>query len=486
MKLKLIFSFVTLMIPFLNCKPRTAPSGNDAEIQWSFGAALRSEMSLATQAMEQKTGKKKNEIWAEGGRSWQPVDELNFAAWIDSVSIDILNEWKIPHDCADSIMALRWIYAVSNGLALRFEVRAGFSESVFDSFRYRADPVKLLVDAHNHIGADTLDYSTFEVDMSSRNNYKGGLIFSSGDHAFIMRGALRREGASPYYFQTLESTVPNTYRFLRESLFNVELPPKPYFRLLRFKSVVNKGGSVQFDASVSQSQFAPKRDISDIMIRECVNNESPLWYTLTQFIFAVDKNPNFSEQQRLADKGVFDARVRKCEFAKTLENDAPKPNLDAFFESSKIDLCGTIGLRSFYVGMGFNTCHKVKSKSCNAGPEGDHSTPHRDIAMAAKAKSFQKLSKLIGRTGDLKDLTCSVNLLDGINRNKLIAESAGELDSKQFDDLTKINMHPFENNEVAGWLKRLAAETKVSSDPTQSLVKRWACPEAERPFLCLK
>jgi hypothetical protein len=467
---------LAISLGFTACVKKKAPENKEAEsdISWSANYNEKEkEIALATKRMLEKTGKKSpGDIWPDGGRSWTRNDELNFSAWIDDVPLNILDDWKIPTDCADAVLALRWIFAVQNGLAVKFKI----GRESYDSTEYRSNPIRLLVAAHDNIGADSLLDLGYPVDMTIPNNYYGGMFISKGYHTFLLRGALKRNGNSTFLFRTIESTVPAKIRALKETVFMMEQPSKDYFKMLRFWPVVNRGGYLEYDEAVARAEFPPESELSMKLTSQCTNLKqygpgigvAPMWINFLNYA-------KYAHEHR-AELATSEKRAKIVE--NCYHNTSIMANSRAFYESMRsifeADLCKSYETRIKSVVEGYNACFgKPPTGACTPDAAGDYSTPNRDKALYDKSTSFQSFAQQLLAVKDLSSFSCGPFPLTA-------QASPVPPDSER---ARSIVLKPFSGETRSPWLVRIGMAWE-SSSPVSPLHVRWGCSSSQTDFSC--
>lgn len=186
-----------------------------------------------------------------GGKSWTVKDEKDFDRWISLAKEfnTILSKWGIPTDCADATVSLRWIYAMTKGLALMFIEKKGGGKlekhrSLSDA--YKKDPVRFLRTWVNLDATSLLDVNSYEVDMWDAENHLGGNLEWTLGH--VTQLALNDDESSIWAenLVVFESHTPPGYRNLRASPYiNSEVDSligfRRYYAPVRVKDPKNPG-----------------------------------------------------------------------------------------------------------------------------------------------------------------------------------------------------------------------------------------------------
>lgn len=538
-----ILGVSALVSTLVSCKPRTFNS--DVEnVEWSgqveteVEAAMKSQMTKimkarfpndpAIQAATYKFDLK--DVWARpsklnqnqaGGRSWTEADELGFSDWVDRVPTNILETWKIPHDCADAVLALRWMYAVQNGLALMFTT--GYNSKSFAN-----DPVALLRNSAMALPQQSrVVEGAYQIDLTNRNNYRGGVIVDTGHHVIILRGAIRfkeaadaskasfleqmkdklmgvSEDSEVHGFTTLSSTSPTDRRTLREYPFDYTATTGAgidYMTFARYYPVKNNGGSLSWDKALATKLFPAKTERSDVLVNQC-SKGTLLWLNLINYLWAVDHWEPEVNGQKVASRS--NEEVNSCDHNKAATKDASKfPSVDyvGLFNQFVADVCPRLQLRAQVVNEGFEHCYQTGASKCSTDPEDDFSTPSRDTALHRSLKGLAGFAGQINKMPkggkiDLSKISCTIDMLQFQDKKteasfkKRFVNFAGASGNQllnQDSKLRKKTFHPFVIFATGKWDDFSHMNpAPVTTDPKASYPARWGCASNDVMLNCFQ
>ena len=235
-----IFSFILLAF---NCAKKDDSGTKD------FSRDVYAEQVRLSEAKQWKYNK--------GGRSWTVEDELNYDEWVSEVPATILVDWDLPNDCADAALALRWIYAIQYGLALKF--------GKYNSTDYFEDPVEMLRLAIRDFGTVNLSEITYAVDMWDEKNYQGGNI-----HLLRERKSghtIQLTAAKNNLLYKIESTIPAAIRDLSPGAY-LEISAEN-MKIRRLFAIKREGDSLSNDKEISYLAHA-----------QCKYSANPIYFFL--------------------------------------------------------------------------------------------------------------------------------------------------------------------------------------------------------------
>ncbi len=491
--LSLIFCLLFGVV-ILGCKQR-APAPTSELSDWAVG--IFKKMSKETGAIG----------WYKdrGGRSWTVEDERKFDEWITNVSPNIMIAWDIPTDCADAALALRFIYAYKNGLALKF----GPLHSTY--FYY--DPITLLKLAVDKYGTGNLARISYPVSMWHLENYQGGSFYLSGGHTVPVKGVKDR-----YYFTSLNSREGRHVRKLHYSKFTPYHIAGDVFR--RFYSTKRSGGMVfeDYETSFKAHPSAesddydwydciPKGAISDTIyhrlkekITKDENEESHridkayLTRNVRNFLASKKANPKYNQVALARDQVKCPHNVfwmKKYIEAGHVVPAEPKLSKEEFAQDVN-KLCQLIQLRANAVHKGYQACVERSipvtnfEKDCGGDKYAEYSTPLRDAELADYfyAYIYEPIEEKQFPV-ELFDTTCSIQLKPYDPNDKLTKEV---YPIAHLDQNTP-KAYPFWFSRVfykfIGYLVDHHRFKIVTYDPTYTLEERWGCIKEDHQLSCL-
>lgn len=538
-----ILGLSVLVGSLVSCKPRGFNSDLE-NVEWS--GQVESEVEVAMRSQMTKIMKERHpndatiqaasykfdlrDIWARasklnqnqvGGRSWSEADELGFSDWVDRVPTNILEIWKIPHDCADAVLALRWMYAVQNGLALMFT-------NSFNSKNYAKDPVGLLRNSAVALPQQArVVEGTYEIDLTNRNNYRGGVVVDTGHHVIILRGAIRLKQAADtskpsfleqvkdklmgvsddskvHGFTTLSSTSPTDRRTLREYPFDYTATKGAgidYMTFARYYPVKNNGGSLSWDKALATKLFPAKTDRSNVLVNQC-SKGTLLWLNLINYLWAVDNWEPTANGKKASSRS--NESINSCDHNKAASKDAKQfPSVDyvGLFNQFVADVCPRLQLRAQVVNEGFEHCYKTGASKCSTDPEDDFSTPSRDTALHRSLKGLAGFAAQINKMPkggkiELNKISCTVDMLQFQDKKteasfkKRFVNFAGASGNQllnQDSKLRKKTFHPFVIFNSGKWNDFSHMNpAPVTTDPKASYPARWGCASNDVMLSCLQ
>lgn len=221
-------------------------------------------------------GEKKQYIWLAKNR-WSDEWELKYAQWLQNeVTLDFFKRYKIPTDCADALVGLRWIFARMNSLPAANTITD--TGNVFGHFSMRKDWRKYDTAINwyeDELFRAALDYvmnltSTrtvindgYPVKIDKTGLVPGTFIVTQNNgsgHAKVITETHYEEITElPLY--TMASTSPRELRVLvREVLLDQDWPAKGEKEILAFRwpTVVDSRWVLQpanARANFSEEQF---------------------------------------------------------------------------------------------------------------------------------------------------------------------------------------------------------------------------------------
>lgn len=419
-----------------------------------------------------ETGKQTvQEIWSDGGRSWTTEDEIKYSGWLNTIDESLLEEWNIPTDCADAVLALRWIYAVKNGLALKFTN----GKKSFDSVGYRGRPIQMLMDAMGQIVTRNLNHNGYAVELFDPLQMQSGMFATMGGHSFsIVFEKIEGIGIVP---MTLESTVPVKVRKMaRNDLSSIA---KHSMKFYRFFSVENLGNRVEFIQNSEMTSEYPNFD-SEVMVnflRDCVGDSTtyhkPFLANFYNLLWMVTNNDPAYEEKYARARLIY-----SCDYNVAREG-RQFPSYNEIQKRSETMACAKLQGRAQAVNIGYEACYSRPSKpSCAASPDGDYSTGSRDYKLVVQLEHLRQLRQL---NQTLSPFQCSVDLTQGFSEER-VKKLPSALKNVAIDPfapdnssmkLSLLNLGGLHEDEAGRY-----TYIPTSSDPRVSLSKRWNCDTA--------
>ncbi len=194
--------------------------------------------------------------------AWSEDWEKNYSSWIENeVGPTYLKDLKISTDCADAVLALRWIFARQNLLPMLSSTANGKSVSnlstQWDHLSTDSDWKKdqrflnAIKTIHDTTDTRTLFRDMYPVKLGPKYLTAGTLYVNSTDasgHAEWIAKTFFDGLHSPIVFYS--STVPQQVReFLVYPFMKVKWPIKNANGFLKFRWAISTNGSVQLLAS---------------------------------------------------------------------------------------------------------------------------------------------------------------------------------------------------------------------------------------------
>lgn len=332
--------------------------------------------SLSSWPIQTKMEKSQNKLFGKGEKNeylwiaknrWNDEWELKYAQWLQNeVTPDFFKRYKIPTDCADALVGLRWIFARMNSLPVANTIAD--TGNIFGHFSMRKDWRKYDTATNwydDELFKAALDYvmnltSTrtvindgYPVKIDKEGLVPGTYIITQNNgsgHAKVITETHYDEITElPLY--TLASTSPREIRVLaREVLLDQDWPAKGAKEILAFRwpVVVNSSWTLQ-----------PR-----------------------------NARPNYSEEQ-------FDIEIKK-EFPAFIQFilSRVKESYDPLklVEMGVKDVLNYANQRASVVTAGYAYC---KNNNCKAGSAGDEDwgTTSRDAKLLKKFHDIDTLVK---------------------------------------------------------------------------------------------
>ncbi len=414
----------------------------------------------------------------QGGRSWLVADELAYDKWIAEVSPSILRKWDIPIDCADSVMALRFIFALQHGLAIKF--------GKYNSTDYWDNPMAMLRKATISYGTQEIDDFSYLVDMWEMVNYQGGSFVLEDGHSYTINGLNELN-----LLTTLSSGPPITVKDLGQGNFFEKHNDGQRFR--RFFAYERRGKQLIANHKVSYqahpaAQQSSKGDWYDCVMKDYVEedgnriDQKPFWKNIYNFVRVQNLKPVYNQTALEADGIVCPHNVHVDK--KYIQPGHPVPpqvDFKAIAAQMFDDLCDYLQERVSVVDEGFAKCHQNQIPLCTKEPHGEYSTPSRDGKIIAKTSMLQQLVSELKLEKDYLSRRCQLTLhpeLD-VKEKELEKEVAlFGIIARSFSSAMwivrafNVQTRPFFNNEPF--------------DPTRSYQERWGCHPQDKEFSCLE
>ncbi len=411
----------------------------------------------------------KAKLWRDsrGGRSWTIEDEEGYDRWLATVPDTLFLDWDIPHDCADVILALRFIYAIAHGLALKI--------GIYQSTDYWHDPLLMLRRAVNDYGTVNLNEISYKVDMWDNKNYQGGNFIlhrqTGYGHAFQLTSF-----SEFFLFNTLESTTPATLRkMINSSLFESTIKHRSFRRLYAIK---REGAHLFHDLSVSFAAH-PKQSLEKPDWYQCIGTPdsrhpdlAPLWKNIFHFKAMESENPQLDKKRLTADgitcpHNVYWKERYQVDVSFTPQAPGYKQVLTPLFNG----ICLQLNSRSKAVEIGYRNCHLNPSKRCSAHKSAAYSTPAKDDKIRGLLKKYLGLifsSNLTETPISLCPLKIWLSSKDYLRQSVQIINDA---------------------NEITPWAENIFFNGLIHhnpSDPKEDLTLRWGCHPMDKNWNCLK
>lgn len=453
-----------------------------------------------------------SDVWwpTQGGRSWTIDDEIGFSNWLQDDSApkndaeyytkfsnEILNRWLISHDCADAMYAVRWIYALLNGLALRFTETYSTAHT-----KYKNDPVALIEDTGSHLPAQqNVINGAYVVDITQAANFKAGLMVDSGNHVAMLKSALKPDGSNQFYFRMITSNSPIDEQPFSEYVYDYTTSRDPEFKWFnfgRFLPVKNEKGVLSYDYTVVRAVFpaddAPKPSLSHQLLVNCGDPKkdggAQAWLNLSQYMWALQYWPEYQNEASRSDA------IRQCLHNRPSAVDALRPPLDvkALYKQLSPELCAPIQARAKRVVSGFERCRQGQSRSfpCSTGVHDPYSTYRSDYVLSRNVISMVHVARAAGLSNsEIEQQSCQIDLLEGMQDPDLFKrhfvnqglpeDQANELLSQdstlRFRRLAPVLFYQ-------KWMHFLERGHK-NSDPIAGFAERWGCSLTDFSLSCL-
>ncbi len=436
-----------------------------------------------TAIWEQQVIKSGSKMWREskGGRSWTVEDEHLYDKWVAGISPKILADWDIPSDCADSVMAIRFIFALKHGLAIRF--------GYFKSTDYWYRPMELLKAAARSYGTKEIDNFSYLVDMWDFANYQGGNFVLQKGHSYTVSGLNELN-----VLTTLSSGPPITVKALAEGNFFIRVLAEQQFRrffsYLRDGSRVYASKEISFTAHPRINENGPNwYDCSIQLEEEATESQKtekkvdrlPLWKSIYNFVLSKKLDIRFNKEEIEREGIQCPHNVYWQPKYLAVDQKVPEePNFTLIANEMFTDLCKYLQERVEVVDKGFDKCFGKNIASCTKGSHGDYSTPSRDARIIAKAAMLQHLIGELEMGNEFIQKKCSLTLHPFLeDREKELNKEVSLLGIVQGKLSTSI------------WIMQafsLLYENYASArsyDPTRSYPERWGCSPLDKNLSCL-
>ncbi len=469
MWIRIIFMtlFVVSALSLLSsCKQR----GWDSELsEWELGI-FNKQSKLIKAKMWRET---------EGGRSWTVADEHAYDEWINTVQTDIFTRWDIPTDCADAALALRFIFAIKEGLALSF--------GEFSSVDYYQNPILFLKKVVGYFGTPNMKRVSYRVNMWHQVNYRGGNFLLYRDkkvgHTMQMLAP-----TSYNVLQVMQSTVPIKVRNLvKYGLFSTSVENQ-HFR--RFYAIKRTDNILSHDLQISFKAHPPETDklpnwydcVSQGESNQTRLDQVPLWQNLFNMLSMFQINPTYN-QSAVMKQGYHCIQNLYWypEFI-TGKQQLPFPNYRMAIEAMYQNVCDYVQSRSDAVNEGFENCYQSTDDAtsrCSADKSGDFSTPSRDYKMFEKIQML-RIAILKLRAAEYVHRTCKINYkIMGENKTREVQLFQSNGDMSMW--LILLN-----NRYLKSKGKKEKPFANSISDPKLSIPERWSCPKYDHSLVCLK
>ena len=214
-----------------------------------------------------------DQVWKVGDRRWTVEEERRFEKWVDeTITEDFFLRYGIPTDCADTVYAVRWVYARIAHLPAAATTTDGrlighwstdWKDFPTDS-QWSRDPrfLAALFYLFPRTWTGTLPLDTYPVRISPDSVRPGTLFLVKNSHAGII-GHVFLDGSQAHPLQAWESALPVRVQKLTLRYF---FSPKPEARagsgIVKFRWPVFENGqwnylSLQEHPFYSEEQYAP-------------------------------------------------------------------------------------------------------------------------------------------------------------------------------------------------------------------------------------
>ncbi len=462
--MKVLILMPILLITFA-CKPSQTPSHVSA---WE------------KKIWQKQVVKSKAKLWREdhGGRSWMKQDEIAYDKWISKTSPSILEEWDIPFDCADSVMALRFIFALKHGLAIRF--------GRFNSIDYWDKPMLLLKNATNSYGTQEIGNFSYAINMWDLANYKGGNFVLTSNHSFTLKGIDEN-----HVFTILSGFPPISVKSLRESKMFSQDGTGQVFR--RFYAYTRQGRKISANKDLSFEVHPPRSvnpkdwyaclegdEVHDIKETKASDNK-PLWQNIYNYVASLKHKVEYNEALIKQDGINCPHNVHWLpKYVKEGSAVPPAPDFEKILSSMFDDLCSYIQERAVVVNEGYAKCFAQKSDECSKDQHGDYSTPTRDNKIFARVMSWFELSSSLKKTLYFYNQKCSIDFNKGrLGTNPFIKEV-------KFLGNYSTYILPSVWMGIAFSDTSMVTAKKPAYDPTLSIPERWGCDSNDHNLSCVE
>ncbi len=418
----------------------------------------------------------------KGGRSWTVEDEKNYDQWVNTVPSTLLKDWDIPTDCADAAMALRFVFAYINGLALKF---AGYK-----STSYYNKPITFLRKAVRDFGTINLHQISYKVDMWDKVNYEGGnfLLYrvKTTGHTTQLKSALNHK-----IFPTLVSTVPAQVRDLYEEyLFQTEVK-NHYFR--RFYAITRTESGLKYDEEISYEAHPPldesKDDWYGCVSTYITTDKAPLWNNIYNYLSSLEDQPNYdTEAMAKADIKCPHNIAWKADILQDTTEDLEPPQHEELFDAMIESLCVALDKRSKAVIEGYEACYNTadtNTDKCDSSAAGLYSTPSRDFQFMATSSHFLgSLSRVNG--GTFWESTCPIKPYPSNHPRAGETIDVNLFNSEKSYSFWISNFISQVTTDLEGDIAASVADSDSVSSPIASLSKRWGCAPDDEDLLCIQ
>jgi hypothetical protein len=196
-------------------------------------------------------------IWDVGDRRWTLEEERRFERWVEeTISEDFFVRQRIPTDCADAVIAIRWIYARMAHLPAAATTtdgkRIGHWSTDWKHLPTHPDWDKderflaALFHLFPRTWTGTLPLDTYPVRVSPDSIKPGTLFLVTESHTGVI-GRVSLDGSQPHPLQTWESALPVKIQKLNLRYFFSGRPDvRTRAGLVRFRWPVYENGEWKY------------------------------------------------------------------------------------------------------------------------------------------------------------------------------------------------------------------------------------------------
>jgi hypothetical protein len=198
-----------------------------------------------------------DQIWNVGDRRWTLEQERVFEKWVEeTITEDFFVRHRIPTDCADAVIAIRWIYARMARLPAAATTvdgrRIGHWSTDWKHLPTHPDWDKddrflaALFHLFPRTWTGTLPFDTYPVRVSPDSIRPGTLFLVTESHTGII-GHVSLDGSQPHPLQTWESALPVKIQKLNLRYFFSGRPDvRTRSGLVRFRWPVHENGEWKY------------------------------------------------------------------------------------------------------------------------------------------------------------------------------------------------------------------------------------------------